>query len=81
MLGGYLTYPLFLFGLLAMPAWIGLLANLPALLDGTTQALGWRQSTNSLRLASGLLAGIGQVALISWMGRLTAHLILTLLRG
>jgi uncharacterized membrane protein len=78
---GYLTYPLFLLELVALPAWLGILLNLPAGIDGVTQAWGRRCSTNPLRLATGLLSGLGQVALISWAGRSIAHLILTTLGG
>jgi len=75
-LAGYLVYPLFLLDLVALPAWLGLLLNLPAGVDGVTQALGSRSSTNPLRLATGLMSGVGQVALISSAGRAIARLIL-----
>jgi uncharacterized membrane protein len=80
-LAGYLVYPLFLFDLVSLPAWLGLLLNLPAGVDGVTQALGTRSSTNPLRFATGLMSGVGQVALISTFGRSVAHMILTILRG
>jgi uncharacterized membrane protein len=80
-LAGYLTYPFFLFGLAGLPAWLGLVLNLPAGVDAYTQALGRRVSTNPLRLVTGVLSGIGQVALISWLGRLLGRLILSLSGG
>ena len=74
---GWACYPLFLFGLAALPVWAALTLNVPVLLDGGTQAMGWRTSTNVLRLATGLLGGVGQVAIMAWLGTQAAHLILT----
>jgi uncharacterized membrane protein len=75
---GYLTYPAFLVGAVAMPLWLALALNLPALVDGLTQATGRRESTNALRLVTGVLAGVGQVGLMAWAGTRIAHLILVL---
>ncbi|MEK7256227.1 MAG: DUF2085 domain-containing protein [Bacteroidota bacterium] len=65
---GFLTLPLFGFqavkltllqvGLLLLPAWI----------DGMTQALGWRESNNWLRLLTGLLLGVAQMGLVAITG-------------
>jgi uncharacterized membrane protein len=38
----------------------------PTALDGTTQLLGWRESTNLLRLATGFPYGIGYAYGIAW---------------
>lgn len=40
------------------PLWPFLLALIPTALDGTTQLMGWRESSNALRLASGFAMGI-----------------------
>jgi uncharacterized membrane protein len=37
--------------------WVAIVAATPLLIDGVTQATGLRESTNPLRLATGLLAG------------------------
>jgi uncharacterized membrane protein len=80
-LAGYLVYPCFLFDLVSLPMWLGLLLSVPAGVDGVTQALGSRSSTNGLRLATGLMSGVGQVAVISSAGRFIARLILNALGG
>ncbi|OWT33348.1 hypothetical protein BGI41_02885 [Methanobrevibacter sp. 87.7] len=41
-----------------------ILLLVPAAIDGFTQLLGWRESTNYLRLITGLLGGIGLAILI-----------------
>jgi uncharacterized membrane protein len=76
---GWACYPAFLFGLAALPLWAALALNLPVLVDGGTQAMGWRTSTNLLRLVTGLLGGVGQVGVMTWTGTQAARLILALL--
>lgn len=39
---------------------------LPAGLDGTTQLMGWRESTNALRLITGALYGLGYAYVLAW---------------
>jgi len=81
MLAGYLAFPLFLFHLVT-PGWaLSLAANLPALADGLTQAWGGRESSNPLRFATGLAAGVGQVGLIQAAGDWAASLIVPLILG
>ena len=76
---GWLAYPLFLFGLAALGPWASLALNVPLLVDGGTQAMGWRTSTNPLRLLTGVLAGVGQVGLMTWAGTQAARLLLAIL--
>lgn len=41
----------------------GILLQLPYVIDGTTQALGFRESNNYLRFVTGFFGGIGVVLL------------------
>ncbi|WP_345785524.1 DUF2085 domain-containing protein [Halorubrum sp. AD140] len=50
------------------PVWIflmGLMFLLPGGVDGSTQLLGNRESTNSLRIMTGILLGIGVVLIVN----------------
>lgn len=49
-----------------LPWWASLLLITPLAIDGGTQALGWRTSNNTLRLVTGLTAGIGEIMFIVW---------------
>jgi uncharacterized membrane protein len=44
-----------------LPWWISVLLVVPLVVDGGTQTLGWRQSNNSLRLVTGMVAGVGEM--------------------
>lgn len=45
------------FGGVHLPLQVIATMIMPLVIDGTTQGLGWRLSTNSIRLATGLLCG------------------------
>jgi len=75
---GYLTYPAFVIGLWPATVLGGLLLNIPALVDGSTQLRGFRESTNPLRLVTGLMSGAGQAMAASAIGQWIAMLIKTL---
>jgi uncharacterized membrane protein len=62
---GYLAFPAFLAANLHFSIWLGVLLNLPMLLDGLTQYRKWRSSTNALRVVTGLLSGVGQSMVIA----------------
>ena len=44
-----------------IPWWIWILMILPMAVDGTTQLVGWRESTWELRMITGSLFGLGSV--------------------
>ena len=44
-----------------IPWWVWVLMILPMALDGTTQMVGWRESTWELRMITGVLFGLGSV--------------------
>lgn len=79
MMLGYLTLPLFLFNIIELDLLSAFLLNIPALIDGYTQAMEIRESTNSLRLFTGLLSGFGQMALIGIIGKWIALYLLKFL--
>ncbi|MFQ5649727.1 MAG: DUF2085 domain-containing protein [bacterium] len=81
MLLGYLSFPFFLLNFFAASLWIGLLLNLPAYVDGVTQAAEMRQSNNWLRLVTGLMSGIGQMGIVSWIGHSIGLAIVKLIKG
>jgi uncharacterized membrane protein len=62
---GYLATPVFLAANLRFPIWLGVLLNLPMLIDGFTQYRKWRTSNNALRVVTGLLSGVGQSMVIA----------------
>lgn len=65
---GIFTLPFFAFQLMSLNFATCLLLQLPVYLDGTSQALGWRQSNNFLRLLTGCLCGWGQMGLVALTG-------------
>lgn len=54
---GLLLLPVFLF--FPLPLWLGICLQVPLLMDGLTQLKGWRTSTNTLRMVTGLISGAG----------------------
>ncbi len=64
---GFTGIPLLLAGKVVLPLWLGIVCNLPMLVDGFTQQKGWRDSNNLLRLSTGLLSGMG-LAILSVTG-------------
>ncbi|MEW9671527.1 DUF2085 domain-containing protein [Ammoniphilus sp. 3BR4] len=61
---GFLLMPVVLFIPWSIPFWIGLLLNIPMIIDGYTQLKRWRQSNNSLRFFTGLVGGLGLSVLV-----------------
>ena len=58
MLGGVLLFPFAFFLRARIMSKAALLAVMPLMIDGTTQLLKIRESTNALRLSTGALAGL-----------------------
>ena len=56
------------------------LLMIPALVDGLTQAYMNRESNNTLRLITGILAGSGAMALAAITGKWIGHLILLIIK-
>ena len=76
---GYLSFPIFLFGLTQIPFWITLLLVLPAYVDGTIQAFLDIESNNTRRFITGLISGVGSSSLISHIGIFIGKMILNVL--
>ena len=75
---GYLSLFLFLFQLIYINWILSIILILPTLIDGLTQAYLNRESTNSIRVISGFLAGIGVMSIIHIIGSQIGYFILCL---
>jgi uncharacterized membrane protein len=49
---------------IAPPPWADVILMVPLVADGVSQSLGWRESTNWLRLITGMLFGMGMAFLM-----------------
>jgi len=76
---GYLSLFLFLFQLIYINWILSIVLILPTLIDGLTQAYFNRESTNSIRFISGILAGLGIMSIIHIIGFQIGYLILDML--
>lgn len=61
---GYLAIPFLFVEHIHISLLIGIVLNLPMIIDGYTQKWKWRKSNNFLRVSTGLLSGFGMSALI-----------------
>ncbi|MGG1661123.1 DUF2085 domain-containing protein [Brevibacillus sp. NRS-1366] len=61
---GYGSLPVLFWLSVPFPLFVGLLFQLPMLIDGLTQYAKWRESSNLLRVITGLLGGVGQSIVI-----------------
>jgi uncharacterized membrane protein len=61
---GYLFFPFLLIAGIHLSLWLGLLLNVPMVLDGWTQKRKYRMSNNVLRVITGIKSGLGQSVLI-----------------
>ncbi|MEH7495802.1 DUF2085 domain-containing protein [Neobacillus niacini] len=73
---GYSFFPfLFVFNL-DFPLWLGILLNLPMVLDGWTQKRAYRMSNNTLRLSTGIVSGLGQSIIIVSLSQIIISILL-----
>jgi uncharacterized membrane protein len=79
LLGYFFLIPLLLLHIHAA-FWLGIVLNIPMVVDGYTQWKRWRISNNTLRVITGLSAGIGQSMIIISLSLLLFHF-LTKLSG
>ncbi|MDF2854432.1 MAG: hypothetical protein K0Q87_283 [Neobacillus sp.] len=63
-LTGYLFFPLIMALDMNFPLWLGIVFNLPMVIDGWTQNRKFRMSNNPLRFSTGILSGLGQSMII-----------------
>lgn len=61
---GYLAIPLLLLISWQGPWYLGFLLQIPLLMDGVSQYKKWRTSNQWLRIATGLLSGVGQSMIV-----------------
>ncbi len=73
---GYLTFPLFTFDIIQINLLPSLLLTIPTFLDGLMQAYLNRESNNILRVSTGFISGIGQMSLVSIIGKSIGFLII-----
>ncbi|SHI78437.1 Uncharacterized membrane protein [Mesonia phycicola] len=76
---GYLSFPLFLFGVVQIPLLFALLLIIPTYLDGFIQAYFNIESNNYRRFITGLVAGVASMALVSIIGIYLGNLILSII--
>lgn len=72
---GVFTLPIFHWEIISPSLAVMLILGLPALIDGITQFVGWRESYNKIRLITGFLLGMGIGALIVLGGQYLVSLI------
>ena len=77
---GCFFYPLFLFNIIDIPIYLIVALHMPMIIDGLRQVYLNQESTNILRFVTGLLAGASQMALVDKLAKITAHIVVPLLR-
>jgi len=65
---GYLSLPVFLFGLASIPLWWSILLVIPTYLDGFVQLRTNYVSNNARRFITGIISGVGTMSLTSIIG-------------
>jgi uncharacterized membrane protein len=72
---GFLSVPILFFLPVTIPVWIGIIVQIPMVVDGVTQKLGWRESNNFLRIITGSLSGLGLSIGTVWGSRWIVEII------
>lgn len=75
---GYLSFPLFLFGIIGFDIWVAIILLLPTYLDGFIQAYFGKESNNTLRFITGLISGIGAMSLMNITGKIAGDILKSL---
>jgi len=73
---GYLSFPIFNFDIFHLSSFLSTLLILPTVIDGLSQAFMNRESTNLIRITTGILSGVGAMALVVNIGTVIGNLIL-----
>lgn len=76
---GYLAFPFFIFGLFDLSLFFSFMIIIPTIIDGLTQAYFNRESTNLIRVSTGVIAGLGIISIIHLIGEQIGLLILNIL--
>lgn len=66
---GYLAMPIFAFGFLQFPLLLSIFIIMPTILDWWIQKIWSSESTNSIRLWTGIFAGVGISSLVAIIGQ------------
>jgi len=73
---GYLSFPFFTLDTFHIALLPSLILIIPTFLDGLTQAYLNRESNNILRVTTGFVSGIGQMSLVSIIGKSIGYFII-----
>lgn len=76
---GYITFPLFMFSIFELNLLWTMVLIIPTYIDGLVQAYLNIESTNTRRLITGLMSGIGMMSLVSIIGKYIGNQILLLI--
>ena len=77
---GYIFFPLFMFNVFTLNIWWTVALTVPTFVDGITQAFFNRESNNFLRLTTGIMAGIGGMALVAIVGKFLGDQIILIVK-
>ena len=76
---GYLSIFVLFTDIVYIPFWISVLLVLPTYLDGLIQALTRYESTNLVRITTGIFAGVGSMSILSIVGKIIGIYLLSII--